>query len=261
MPLSPKSPKVVCEKGAKDPLCVTSATKSQISILACVSAAGECMPPMVIFDRVKLNPNLTIGEVPNTFYGLSKKGWMDTGLFRDWFMEHFLSYVTRKRPVLLLMDGHSSHYSPEMIRLAAKEKVILFVLPPNTIQCCQPLDKSVFSSLKSNWRQVCHEFMTENVGKVVGRYDFSSLFCETWDRSMTIKNIKSGFRVTGVCPQQLLSLKRSFRNSNPEHFPTRLGSPIYHFIVHCTQKSVSYLHLAHLTVILTVMLIQKLRNA
>ncbi len=144
MPLAPKAPKTVAEKGAKNPSCVTNSTKAQITVLACVNAAGDCIPPMVIFDRKKLNPQHCIGEVPNTYYGLSGKGWIDTGLFQDWFSQHFLCYAPPIRPLLLLLDGHSSHYSPEMIRIAADEGVLLYVLPPNTTNLTQPLDKGVF---------------------------------------------------------------------------------------------------------------------
>ena len=68
---------------------------------------------------------------------------MDAGLFSSWLTEHFLRYCGSERPVLLLMDGASSHYCPEMIRIAAKEQIILFVLPPHTTQICQPLEGSV----------------------------------------------------------------------------------------------------------------------
>ena len=57
---------------------------------------------------------------------------MDQELFDMWFHLHFLQYVPPARPLLLLMDGHSSHYSPATIRAAAQERVILFTLPPNT---------------------------------------------------------------------------------------------------------------------------------
>ena len=53
-------------------------------------------------------------------------------LFRDWFIGHFLSYAPGCRPLLLLLDGHSSYFCPEMIRAAAAEGVILFTLPPHT---------------------------------------------------------------------------------------------------------------------------------
>lgn len=176
LPLQPKAPKVIEEVGVRNPCHITSNTKSQVTVLGCVNAAGFALPPYVIFDRKTLNPELTKGEVPGTRYGLSPTGWMDTDLFLNWFMDHFLSYAPRSRPLLLIMDGHSSHFSPEMIRFAAKEKVILFTLPPHTTHLCQPLDKGCFASLKVNWRHVCHEYMTNNPGKVVTRYDFLPFF-------------------------------------------------------------------------------------
>lgn len=44
--------------------------KTQITVLACASAAGYAIPPMVIYDRKGLNPDWLIGEVPGTSYGL-----------------------------------------------------------------------------------------------------------------------------------------------------------------------------------------------
>ena len=145
-------------------------------MVACASAAGFALPPMVIWDRQTLSPELTIGEVPGTVYGLSKKGWIDCELFDAWFINHFLRYAPTARPVLLMLDGHSSHYCPDIIRLAAKHQVILFALPPNTTHISQPLDKGCFSPLKEAWKQVCHNFLTANPGMVVTRYQFFKAF-------------------------------------------------------------------------------------
>ena len=57
-------------------------------------------------------------EVPGTYYGMSGKGWTDQELFKHWFQDHFLKYAVPTRPLLLLMDGHSSHYEPSMWELA-----------------------------------------------------------------------------------------------------------------------------------------------
>ena len=81
MLLSPKAPKTVAKYGDKNPSHVTSDAKSQITILGCVNAAGDSMPPFVIFDRKKLIHDYTKDEVPSTYYGLSPKGWIDTALF------------------------------------------------------------------------------------------------------------------------------------------------------------------------------------
>ena len=199
-PLAPRAPKTIAAKGSHNPSSVTSATKNQLTALCCVNAAGDVIPPFVIIDRKRFNTQYATGEVPDTRYGLSPKGWIDTSLFHDWFTNHFMCYIPQLRPLLLIMDGHSSHFSPEMIRIAADEGVIIFVLPPNTTNLTQPLDKGVFAALKTSWKQVCHKFLTNNPGRVISRYDFSALLHEAWDESMTTKNIKGGFRITGICP-------------------------------------------------------------
>jgi len=200
MPLNPKNPKVIAKKGSKNPSSISGDTKTQITVLACVSANGYSIPPFVIFDRKTLNPELTLGEVPGTLYGLSENGWITSDLFYHWFNSHFLAYAPKSRPLLLLMDGHSTHYCPEAIRIAAKEKVILYTLPPNTTHLLQPLDKGCFGPLKVSWTKVCHDFYTNHTGRVITRYDFSTLFAKAWFQSMTAPNIIAGFRTCGVCP-------------------------------------------------------------
>ena len=121
--------------------------KTQITVLACCNAAGYALPPFVIFDRMSLKPEPTVGEVPGTVYGLSKKGWIDGDLFELWFARHFLSHAPPVRPLLLLVDGHSSHFEPSVIQRAASEGVILFCLPPHTIHLTQPLDQGCFGPI------------------------------------------------------------------------------------------------------------------
>ena len=114
-----------------------------------------------------MTPELAMGEVPGTIYALAGKGWMTAEIFNKWFKCHFLRYASAVRPIILLMDGHSSHYCPETIQLAAAEGVILFTLPPNTTHLSQPLDKGVFGPFKIYWRQVCHDFRVSHPGRVV----------------------------------------------------------------------------------------------
>ena len=200
MPLSPAPLKGVCKKGTKTPNSITSGDKSQITVVGCINAAGHCIPPMIIWDRKTLQADMTKGELPGTIYGLSSKGWADQELFQIWFEFHFLRYAPPVRPILLLMDGHSSHYCPDTVLLAAKEKVILFTLPPNTTHLTQPLDKGCFGPLKSAWRNACHDFMAENPGRVVTGYSFCSVFAVAWLQAMSMKNIIAGFKVAGIFP-------------------------------------------------------------
>ena len=104
------------------------------------------------------------------------------------------------RPLLLLLDGHSSHYQPELVQFSREHEIILFCLPPHTTHESQPLDTSVFGPLKRNWKLVCHEYIQKHPGKLVTKYEFSGLLNKAWMKTMTPSNICSGFHTCGVYP-------------------------------------------------------------
>ena len=47
------------------------------------------MVQLVIWDRKMLHPDMSIGEIPGTFNGLTANGWMDQELFENWLKSHF----------------------------------------------------------------------------------------------------------------------------------------------------------------------------
>ena len=148
-----------------------------------------------------MNPEWTLGEVPDTLYGLSEKGWTDMELFGYWMDTLFLPNIPPARSVLLLLDGHSLHYEPDTIHLAANQGVIVLYLPPHTTHVSQPLDVSFFRPLKVYWSEACHQYMQET-GRVVTKYQFSSLFSKAWYKAIKPETLVSGFRKVGICPFQ-----------------------------------------------------------
>ena len=104
---------------------------------------GYDLPPMVIFYCKTTKTELTVGEAPGIFYAPSNNSWIDSELFPQWFTYHFLKYAPSAHPLLLLLDSHSSHYQPDVVRIAAKFQVIIFRLPPHTAHVTQPLDHLV----------------------------------------------------------------------------------------------------------------------
>jgi hypothetical protein len=200
LPLDHSPSSVITEKGQKHARTLTAGQKKQITVLACGNAAGYVIPPLVIFARKTLNPELTHHEIPSTMYGLSDNGWMTGEIFENWFTHHFLVHVPAGRPLLLLIDGHSTHYNPNFINKAAHEKIIVFCLPPNSTHLLQPLDKRAFGPLKTFWNQECQAYMSRNPGKVVTRYSFMQVFSQAWCHAMTTPNLISAFKTTGVYP-------------------------------------------------------------
>ena len=60
-----------------------------------------------------------------------------------------------------------------------------------------------------HWTDVCHEFMQQNPGRVVTKFDFSELLSKAWSRTMTPANIINGFRKCGVYPFDPAAVKPS----------------------------------------------------
>jgi len=155
---------------------------------------------MMIFDTARLNPAWTKDEVPGTRYGLSSNGWINTELFEGWFVDHFLENAVSARPLLLLLDGHSTHYQPQVIRFAMEHGCIMLCFPPHTTHESQPLDVGVFAPLKTQWRQVCHDFYQKNPGRIITKFNFTQLFSQAWLQAVTPMNVMAGFRRAGVYP-------------------------------------------------------------
>ena len=147
MPLDPKAPNVVVKTGTKKVRYRATGRKGQITIVA--SAAGQVIPPTIVFEAKKLCHAWTNGELPGTTYGCSDKGWITTELFEAWLSEHFLKHAVSARPLLLLLDGHSTHNQPEVIRYAKQQGVEILCLPPHATHEAQPLDYSTMEKSSS----------------------------------------------------------------------------------------------------------------
>jgi len=112
----------------------------------------------------------------------------------------FLRYAVPARPLLLLFDGHSSHFQPEVLRCTKTSKVIVFCLPSHTTHATQPLDAAVFGPLKQHWENACHKYIQKNPGKGITKYQFLGLFKEAWMETIRPSNICAGFKKCGIFP-------------------------------------------------------------
>ena len=133
MPLNYKQPRRIAPKGMRKVYGLSSGNKTQITVVACGNAAGHVLPPMIILKGGKFNHEWSVGEVPNTLYGMSENGWIDQELYNNWLEKIFIPNIPSYRPVILLLDRHKSHCTPEAISLAANQDIIVSCIPPNTL--------------------------------------------------------------------------------------------------------------------------------
>jgi len=103
-----------------------------------------------------------------------------------------------------MLDGHSSHYTLELVKAAA-ENVILLCLPLQTTADSQPLNTSCFGPLKTFWFKTCCQYLFDNPGQVITKFQFSALFAQAWSKGMTIANVVSGFGIYPFSPSMILN--------------------------------------------------------
>ena len=74
------------------------------------------------------------------------------------------------------------------------------VSPPHTTHAVQPLEVSVFKSLKSHFSKAVHALSLAKKDFVVLKHEFACVVKTPFERAFSISNIKAGFAKCGIHP-------------------------------------------------------------
>lgn len=195
-----KPKKVISQRGKKDVVSQTNCEKGEtISVMACVSASGQYVPPFIVMKGRRYNDNFEIGMPPGSKIVLSDSGYMKWEQFAQ-FLDHFIS-VKPSGTVILILDGHGSHCSdPPTLEKAVAHDIVLLCLPPHSTHKLQPLDVSFFAPLKTFFNDACRLYVRRYPGRGINKVAFGGIFAEAWNRAATVGNGVSGFRSCGIYP-------------------------------------------------------------
>ncbi len=155
-------------------------------------------PPYVVYKGERLRANMTFGGPLGTRFAVSHNGWMTTEAFTDWLRSLFIPSLPHERPVLLLLDGHSSHIGYDVRQLATENGITMLKLPPHTTHLLQPLDVGFFNRMKHVWQRVVGDF-TRRERRVISKRDFPALLKAAWDQYKPEWTL-GGFENAGVVP-------------------------------------------------------------
>ncbi|XP_065684410.1 uncharacterized protein LOC136096765 [Hydra vulgaris] len=158
---------------------------------------------MLIYPRIRLRPEFLDKAPIGSISGGSKNGWITTDLFEKWF-DYFLQAVqpqSRNQPVLLILDGHSSHKKNFSVIIKAREtNVIILSLPSHCTHKLQSLDVSFFKSLKIFYDQKVSTWLRHYPGRPVTELEVSELFGIAYGKAATVQNCQSGFKKCRIYP-------------------------------------------------------------
>jgi hypothetical protein len=121
------------------------------------------LPPFVVYKSKNIKPEWTSWE--GAKYSSSDSGWMKTANFIHWLDDIFCPFARDRAPedyegpVFLILDGHTSHVSIDVIKTARENNVVLVRLPSHSTHLMQVLDVSFFGPAKKHWCHITKNFM------------------------------------------------------------------------------------------------------
>ncbi|XP_072400399.1 uncharacterized protein [Diabrotica undecimpunctata] len=195
--------KIIATKGKKQVGSLSSAERGKmLTVEICMGADGSFMPPLFIFPRKRMKPELLDGAPPGSWAECNDSGWMQGDLFVKWFKKFVAwSRVSKENIVLLLLDGHFTHTKNlKLIDLARQHGVLLLCFPPHCTHKLQPLDVSFMKPLSVYYADEIKNWLRLNPGRVVTHYQVTELFGKAFIRAGTMSIAINGFKATGIWP-------------------------------------------------------------
>lgn len=201
-------PQVIATKGSKTVCVISTEDIGHISLVACLNATGEGIPPSLIFEGKRNMKELGV-DFPEAAVAVDAAGYMNEDIFRLW-AERFVAWsgASITHPVALIVDNHYSHLALSTLVYLRDHNVRVVGLHPHTTHVLCALDVSFFRGFKANLERAVFQMRAE--GKYVTKYSISGAIRAAYVRSTEVtldpltgarkSPIISGFRATGVYP-------------------------------------------------------------
>lgn len=187
-------------------------TREWVSVIDCVGALGHVLTPLLIYKGKAVQQQWFMpGETPDFVYTTSDNAFTTNEIGLRWLREIFISQTARDLADdeyrLLLVDGHGSHTTIESMWECFQNKIIPYYLVAHASHILQPLDLTVFSSLKRTYRAAVAIDSHFEDNAPVKKQRFVRYYAQARATAMTETNIKSGFAAAGIhpfCPTKVL---------------------------------------------------------
>ena len=147
------------------------------------------------------NGRLMIDAPPESIGVACESGWMNAETFLQW-LQHFQQNVhpSAARPVLLILDGHSSHKDLKVIEYARENHIHMLSTPPHTTHKLQPLDQVFFKPFKQGYGSASALWMRQNPGAWLTEYDVAELVNTAFTKVARFEMAQNGFHCTRIQP-------------------------------------------------------------
>ncbi|KAJ2945164.1 hypothetical protein O0L34_g9227 [Tuta absoluta] len=132
---------------------------------------------------------------------VSDSSFINSELFLQW-LTHFKDHTkpTKEKPVLLLLDNHTSHTSIGAVDFYRNNNIIALTLPPHSSHKLQPLDRGFHSVLKKYFSNECEKWLRNHPGRAITVFQMAKIFTPAFYKAATPACAAECFKTTGIWP-------------------------------------------------------------
>jgi hypothetical protein len=145
---------VIAKTGERRVHSIVRDQREWLYVLVCINTAGSAIPSFYIFRGKRFGKNYIERCEAGAIMAMQPRAWMISYLFGAW-VSRFIELVQEAGSIspdhrhLLILDGHISHVSIEVVLEERRVGLDLLTLLVHTSHALQPLDVSVFKPFQT----------------------------------------------------------------------------------------------------------------
>ena len=101
---------------------------------------------------------------------------------------------------LIILDGHASHVSIQIVKEAHRYGIDLLTLPSHSSHAMQPLDICLFKPFKTAFKAYRDYWNYRYLGTAAKKENLSQWVCLALKKALTLELIRKGFSTCGIWP-------------------------------------------------------------
>ena len=190
--------KVLVKKGVRTAYQQMVGISGHVTFQVAISASGKAFAPLVIFSKNLPRRNYSEGLPDEWSFVSTDSCYINSAIFLSWFQDCFVKQIGRSRPVVVIMDNHTSHLSTELIHYAKSENIELLCLPAHSTHLLQPLDVGYYHMFKTNVSNMATSLGYTGL-KTIPRHKFPKLLHLALNK-IAGSSISAAFSAVGIYP-------------------------------------------------------------
>ncbi|KAI5961630.1 uncharacterized protein KGF55_003947 [Candida pseudojiufengensis] len=196
-----------------------------VTLLETISKSGKVLEPLVLFKGHHLHDDwfipkgteLSDSMIPHWLYHHAPNGFTTESNAVEWLRQIFIPQSNagpNSEKVVLVLDNHFSHETPEFRLECLKNNIIPLYLPPHGSHLTQPLDQITFQQVRNNYRRNLVEEKSDEYGFKIKKHEFIKSYEFARKQGLKSTLVKRAWEIAGLSSKGCETILQNSKDAN-----------------------------------------------